>query len=314
VKAIALTEFGDPEVLSLQDLPGPLVGPDHVLVEVRAAAVNPADSKIRAGYLQGAFPHHTPLVPGWDVSGIVRETGTAVPEWKPGDEVIGYVRKDHVQHGTYAELVSAPVRTLARKPSTVDFATAAGLPLAGLTALQALRAAKVGEGDTVLVHAAAGGVGHLAVQIARVLGASRVIGTASERNHDFLRSLGAEPVRYGDALVDSVAEVLGDDSHVDAVVDFVGGPALDYSLRLVHEPGRIVSVVDGRRAIDFGGQHVFVRPDAEQLGWLADLVDDGELHVEVQKTFPLEQAVDAHRLLEGGHVRGKVVLTVGDLA
>jgi NADPH:quinone reductase-like Zn-dependent oxidoreductase len=164
------------------------------------------------------------------------------------------------------------------------------------------------------VHAAAGGVGHLAVQIARVLGASRVIGTASERNHDFLRSLGAEPVRYGDALVDSVAEAVGGDGHVDAVVDFVGGPALDYSLRLVHEPDRIVSVVDGRRAIEFGGQHVFVRPDAEQLGWLADLVDDGELHVEVQKAFPLEQAVAAHRLLEGGHVRGKVVLTVGDLA
>jgi NADPH:quinone reductase-like Zn-dependent oxidoreductase len=309
VKAIALTEFGDPEVLSLQDLPGPLVGPDHVLVEVRAAAVNPADSKIRAGYLQGAFPHHTPLVPGWDVSGIVRETGTAVPEWKPGDEVIGYVRKDHVQHGTYAELVSAPVRTLARKPSTVDFATAAGLPLAGLTALQALRAAKVGEGDTVLVHAAAGGVGHLAVQIARVLGASRVIGTASERNHDFLRSLGAEPVRYGDGLVERVAQLVEGDGRVDAVFDCVGGEALDQSPALVRDPARIVSIVD-TRVIGLGGKYAFAEPVAADLRWLASQADAARLRVEVQETFPLERAADAHRLIEGGHVRGKIVLTV----
>src|ERR1700754_3431696 len=194
MKAVALTEYGGPEVLSVRDLPEPLVGPDTVLIEVRAAGVNPVDWKIRQGYLQGAFPHHLPLIPGWDVAGVVKATGPAVTAYRAGDEVIGYARKDHVQHGTYAELVSAPDRVLAPKPHTIDFDHAAGLPLAGLTALQALRAVEVGTGDVVLVHAAAGGVGHLAVQIARELGAARVIGTASERNHDFLRELGAEPV------------------------------------------------------------------------------------------------------------------------
>ncbi|WP_328593167.1 NADP-dependent oxidoreductase [Lentzea tibetensis] len=296
--------------MSLQDLPDPIVGPDHLLVEVRAAGVNPVDYKIRQGYLQGAFPHHTPLIPGWDVAGVVLSTGTAVHDFKPGDEVLGYVRKDHVQNGAYAELVSVPDRMVARKPSTVDWEVAGALPLAGLTALQALKAAGVSSGDTVLVHAAAGGVGHLAVQIAFQLGAARVIGTASPRNHDFLRALGAEPVPYGDALIDAVSEAVGGDGKVDAALDFVGGPAFDDSLQLVRDRARIVSIVDGGRTVEHGAKHVFVRASSEQLQWLVDLVAAGSLKVEVQRSFPLEQAADAQRLLEGGHVRGKVVLTV----
>lgn len=310
VKAIALTHYGDPDVMTLQDLPDPLVGPDHVLVEVRAAGINPVDYKIRQGYLQGAFPHHTPLIPGWDVAGVVRSTGTAVHDFKPGDEILGYIRKDHVQHGAYAELVSVPDRMIARRPSTVDWEVAGALPLAGLTALQALQAARVSSGDTVLVHAAAGGVGHLAVQLAFQLGAGRVIGTASPRNHDFLRSLGVEPVPYGDMLLDAVAETVGGDGKVDAALDLVGGTAFDDSLQLVRDRSRIASIVDGPRTVENGAKHVFVRASGEQLQWLVDLVATDSLKVEVQKTFPLEQAADAHRLLEGGHVRGKIVLTV----
>ncbi|WP_053738942.1 NADP-dependent oxidoreductase [Nocardia sp. NRRL S-836] len=310
MKAIALTEFGDPEVMSLQDLPDPLLGPDQVLVEVKAAGVNPVDFKIRAGYLRGLLPHHVPLIPGWDVAGVVRAVGIGVQDWRPGDEVLAYARKDHVQLGTYAELVSLPDRMVARKPSTVDFVTAAALPLTGLTALQSLKAVDAGEGDVVLVHAAAGGVGHLQVQIAKLLGAARVIGTASPRNHDFVRSLGAEPVAYGDALVDAVAELVGGDGKVDAVLDNAGGVAFDQSLQLVRDRNRMTSIVDGPRALEHGVTNTWARPNAEQTQWLVDRVAAGELQVEVQRTFPLAQAVEAHRLLEGGHVRGKVVLTV----
>ncbi|MFD5831102.1 NADP-dependent oxidoreductase [Lentzea sp. NPDC060358] len=310
MKAIALTRFGDADVLSLQELPDPLLGPDQVLVEVRAAGVNPVDTKIRAGYLQGLLPHHTPLIPGWDVSGVVRAVGIGVQAWKPGDEVLAYARKDHVQFGTYAELVALPDRMVARKPSTLDFVTAAALPLAGLTALQSLKAVGTGPGDVVLVHAAAGGVGHLQVQIARELGAARVLGTASPRNHEFVRSLGAEPVAYGDALVDSVAELVGGDGQVDVVVDNVGGMAFEQSLRLVRDRARLTSIVEGPRALELGVVNTWARPDAEQTRWLADLVAAGSVHVEVQQTFPLAEAVKAHKVLEGGHVRGKVVLTV----
>src|SRR5437763_11438949 len=167
MKAVALNEYGDPDVLRYQELPDPLVGPDTVLVRARVAGVNPVDWKIRRGFLRGAIPHHTPLIPGWDVAGVVESVGPAVTEFRPGDEVLGYVRQDHVQHGAYAELVPAPLRGLAHKPASVSFEVAGSLPLVGLTALQTLNSVGTGTGDVVLVHAAAGGVGHLAVQIAR---------------------------------------------------------------------------------------------------------------------------------------------------
>lgn len=310
MKAIALNEYGGPEVLRYQEVRDPLVGMDTILVRTRAAGVNPVDWKIREGYLSGAFPHHFPLVPGWDVAGVVETAGPAVTEFKPGDEVLGYVRQDHVQDGAYAELVPAPLRSLVHKPASVSFEVAGALPLAGLTALQALNAVEVTAGDAVLVHAAAGGVGHLAVQIARQLGASRVIGTASERNHDYLRQLGAEPVTYGEGLASRVADLVGGDGKVDAVVDFVGGPALEGSPALLRNPHRHSSIVDPSTVLNQGGRYVFVQPDAAQLSWLAGLVASGDIRVGIQQAFPLEQAAQAHRLLEDGHVRGKLVLTV----
>lgn len=310
MRAVALTEYGDPDVLGLRELPDPPVGPDVVLVRTATAGVNPVDYKIRQGYLRGAYPHHEPLIPGWDVAGTVEQVGPAVTEFAAGDEVIGYVRRDHVQYGTYAELVPAPVRTLAHRPAGLDALHGAGLPLAGLTALQALRAVGAGEGDTVLVHAAAGGVGHLAVQIARELGAARVLGTGSEYNQEFIRSLGGQPVSYGDELNDLVAELVGGDGKVDAVTDFVGGVALKLTPSLLRDPSRHVSVIDPATVLEQGGRYVFVRPDTEQLSWLAERVAAGRISVEVGQTFPLDQAADAHRLLEGGHVRGKLVLTV----
>jgi NADPH:quinone reductase-like Zn-dependent oxidoreductase len=307
MKAITISSYGGPDVLELTEQPDPLVGPDYVLVRVRAASVNPVDYKIREGYLQGTFPSHLPLIPGWDVAGVVERVGPAVTEYVPGDEVVGYVRKDTIEHGTYAELVAAHVRHLALRPTSVSFEQAAALPLAGLTAWQSVDLAAVGKGDTVLVHAAAGGVGSFAVQIAVHRGA-RVLGTASERNHDYLRSLGAEPVTYGEGLAERVRGLAPDG--VDAVVDYIGGESLEMSPRVVKNPERIVSVVDAATVKAVGGQYAFVRPDPRHLAELATLVDDGVLRIELARTFPLARAADAQRLVEEGHVRGKVAISV----
>ncbi|KJK59155.1 NADP-dependent oxidoreductase [Saccharothrix sp. ST-888] len=307
MKAIAIRQYGGPEVVEYTELPDPKVGPDSVLVRVRAAGVNPVDWKIREGYLDGLLDVHFPLIMGWDLAGVVQAVGGAVTEFKPGDEVIGYVRKDSVEHGTYAELVSAPVRTLALKPAALDWAQAGGLPLAGLTAYQGLvKALRVRSGETVLVHAAAGGVGSLAVQIAKALGA-RVIGTASERNHAYLRGLGAEPVTYGAGLADRVRALAP--GGVDAALDLVGGTAVAVSLELVADPARIASITD-YGVVAQGGHYVFVRPDTADLTELATLADAGKLTVPVASTFPLAQAASAQALNAEGRTRGKIVLLV----
>ncbi len=312
VQAIAIDGWGTADRLALRELPDPPVGPDTVLVRVRAAGVNPVDAKIREGHLAGAIPAHFPLVPGWDAAGVVVAAGPAVTGFAVGDEVIGYVRRDHLQYGSYAELVPAPQRCLAIRPSQASWVEAAGLPLAGLTAYQALRRAGTGAGDTVLVHGASGGVGHLAVQVARALGATRVIGTAGPANHDFVRSLGAEPVAHGDGLADRLRALAPDG--VDVALDLFGGAALDVSAALLSRPARLVSVADPEHVTRLGGSYLFVQPSTADLGLLAALVDAGRLTVHIERVLPLAQAADAHRLVEAGHVRGKVVLAVWSAA
>ncbi|MGH3320607.1 MAG: NADP-dependent oxidoreductase [Streptosporangiaceae bacterium] len=308
MRAIAIKQYGDPDVLEPTDMPDPKVGPDSVLVRVAAAAVNPVDFKIRRGYLDGAFETYFPLVLGWDVAGVVEAVGPAVSEFAVSDEVCGYLREDYLQHGTYAEFVASPVRCLARRPASVSFEEAAALPLAGLTAYQALtKALHVAEDDVVLVHAASGGVGSMAVQIARILGA-RVIGTASESNHAYLRELGAEPVPYGDGLVDRVRDLAP--QGVSAILDLVGGEALAATPELMGGAGRLASVIDAGTARELGGAYVFVRPDPIDLATIVRYVDEGRLHVNVSGTYPLVEAAEAHRALETGHTRGKIVLSV----
>jgi NADPH:quinone reductase-like Zn-dependent oxidoreductase len=302
-----MQRYGGPEVLELTDVPEPKVGPDSVLVRAKAAGVNPVDWKIREGYLDGLFPTHFPMIPGWDLAGVVERVGPAVSEFSPGDEVIGYVREDHLERGTYAELVSAPVRTLGRKPRGLSWAEAAGLPLAGLTAYQALtKALTITPEDIVLVHAASGGVGSFAVQIARAKGA-RVIGTASPHNHDHLRELGAEPVAYGPGLADEVRRLAP--GGVTSALDLVGGEAIDVTPDLLTDKGRWASIIDPS-VIDRGGRYVFVRPDPTDFSALAGLVDDGRLTVTVAKAFPLAEAAEAQRLNAEGHTRGKIVLEI----
>jgi NADPH:quinone reductase-like Zn-dependent oxidoreductase len=306
MKAITLQQYGQEPKLA--EHPEPKVAPGEVLVRVKAAGVNPVDWKLGDGYLDTLMETHFPLIPGWDVAGVVERVGLDADEFVPGDEVYGYIRKDWVQLGSYAEFAAAHVRMLARKPASLTWEEAAGVPLAGLTAYQSVKRVGIAAGETVLVHAAAGGVGMFGVQIAAALGA-RVIGTASERNHDFVRELGAEPVTYGDGLVDRVRALAPDG--VDAALDFVGEGAVDVSRQVLKDPGRVASVVDAGAA-EQGGHHVWVRPDPADLTALAELADQGRLSVTVERALPLAEAAEAWRLSRAGHTRGKLVLTVGD--
>lgn len=293
----------DLSALEVRDLPDPKVGPGSVLVEVRAAGVNPVDWKLMAGGLDGLMDGFFPIVPGWDVAGVVIGTGPDTPELAVGDEVMAYARKDSVHGGTFAEKVAVPVWSVARKPEALTWEQAAGLPLAGGTALRTLDVLEVGEGDTVLVHAAAGGVGSLAVQIAVARGA-RVLGTASEANHAFLRGLGAEPVEYGDGVVDRVRSLAPEG--VDAVADFVGGQ-LETTLAVLREGGRHASVADDT-VEEHGGRWVWVRPLGSETARLGELVEQGRLTVEVARTFGLDEVAEAFRLNQEGHTRGKIVV------
>ncbi|MCF6522858.1 NADP-dependent oxidoreductase [Streptomyces sp. JJ36] len=306
MKAIVTDGYHGRDGLRLAERPDPKIAPDQVLVRVHAAGVNPVDWKVASGGLDAVYETRFPLIPGWDVAGTVEAVGLDATEFSPGDEVMGYVRKDELQNGTYAELVAAPVRTLARRPAALSRQQAAGLPLAGLTAYQALHRLGVGEGETVLVHAASGGVGSAAVQIARALGA-RVLGTASERNHGYLRELGAEPVTYGEGLAARVREQAPDG--VDAALDFAGGDAVQVSQEVLRRPERVLSVVDpGVR--ERGGHYLFVRPDAADLAALGRLAEEGRLTVHIDRALPLAEAAEAWRLSEEGRTRGKLVLEV----
>jgi NADPH:quinone reductase-like Zn-dependent oxidoreductase len=308
VKAITYSSYGGAEVLELTDVDEPKIGPDWVKVAVKASSVNPVDWKIAAGGLDGALDVFFPVIPGWDVSGVVEAVGPAVTTLAPGDEVFGYLRKDAVHGGTLAEKVAAPIRTLAKKPQTASFEQAAAIPLAGLTAFQALvHVLDVGPDDVVLIHGASGGVGSFAVQIATSLGA-RVLGTASEGNHDYLRGLGAEPVEYGDGLVERVRAGVPDG--VTAVLDLNGGDlAVSPALLAEGSGSRLASIIDPV-VNEMGGQYVFVRPDVDDLDELAELFDDGTLTVEMAATFPLAETQKAWELSQDGHTRGKIVITV----
>lgn len=289
----------------IADLPKPKVFPGSVLIEVRAAGVNPVDWKAMGGGLDDLIDAQFPVIPGWDVAGVVVETGIDTPEFAVGDEVLAYARKDVLHSGTFAELVTVEAAHVARKPATLTWAQAGALPLAGGVALRTLDLLEVGADDTVLIHAAAGGVGSLGVQIAKARGA-RVLGTASPSNHDFLRELGAEPLTYGEGLVDRVRDLAP--GGVQAVADFVGGQ-LDVTLAVLAEGGRHASIVDGT-VVEHGGHLVWVRPDGSHTQRLADLAAEGTLTVPVARTFALEEVPQAFAAGQSGHTRGKNVIVL----
>lgn len=303
MRALTYSRYGGPDVLELTELPVPRVPPGWVLVQVRSAAVNPVDWKIMSGGLDAVMDVEFPVVPGWDVAGVVESVGIDVPEWSPGDEVVSYARTDWVHGGTMAEYVALPSRLLAPRPVSVDWDRAAALPLAGLTAYQVLGRLGIAAEQTVLVHNASGGVGGFAVQLAAARGA-RVIGTASEANHDYLRGLGAEPVAHGNGLTERVRALAP--GGVDVVVDLVGG-VLEHTLAVLKDGGRHASVAD-RSVEAHGGTWMWVRPCAEDLAQLSRLVDQGVLRVELFRSLPLAEAAEAYRLSREGHVRGKIAV------
>jgi NADPH:quinone reductase-like Zn-dependent oxidoreductase len=307
MKAMTYSQYGSPDVLELTEQPRPKVGPGMVLVKIRATSVNPVDWKIMSGNLDPIMDIQFPAIPGWDVAGVVESVGIDARQFRPGDEVISYARKDVVHGGSFAEYIALPERLLARKPDTLNWGEAAGLPLAGLTAYQVLTRLEVRADDTVLIHGGAGGVGSLGIQIAVAAGA-RVIATASERNHDFLRALGAEPVSYGEGLTGRVRSLAP--GGVDVVADFVGG-VLDTTLAVLAVGGRHASVTDP--AVEqHGGTWMWVNPVGADLDRLSRLVDERRLTVEVARTFPLEDAAGAYRANMEGHTRGKIIVRIDD--
>lgn len=308
MRAMAYDSYGDDSVLQLRQLPDPKVGPGEVRIRVLRASVNPVDWKVMAGGLDPIMDAWMPVVPCWDVAGIVEAVGPDTPEFAVGDEVVAYARKDVLHGGTAAELVTMSVRGVARRSPALTWEQAGGLPLAGLTALQTLDRVALASGETVLVHGGAGGVGSIAVQIAHARGA-RVIATASPANHDFLRGLGVDhPVEYGDGLVDRVRAIAPDG--VDVVVDYVGG-VLETTLAVLAPGGRHASIADGS-VQGSGGAYCWVRPDAADLATLGALADRGDLTVEVAEVFPLERLGDAFARSREGHTRGKIVIHVAD--
>lgn len=312
MRAMVIDEWGGRERFREADVEPPPIAPDGVLVRVRAAGCNPVDYKIRQGYMAKAFPAHFPLILGWDAAGVVEATGPAVTAFKPGDEVYGYCRRHHLQFGTYAEYVSVPDDFLAHKPAELSFEEAASVPLAALTAYQALEAMGVRGGESLFVGGGSGGVGHFAVQLGVARGA-RVIATASERNLEFVRELGADAIDYTatDDVPARVRELLADDG-ADAALDLFGGDYREQAFQSLRQGGRLASVAQPPPEPRDGHEvhYVFVRPDGEDLRELSELVSAGKLRPHVEEVFPLARVADAHERLEGGHVRGKLVLSV----
>lgn len=304
MRAMAYSEYGEPTTLQLTDLPTPKTGPGSVLIKVERAAVNPVDWKLMAGGLDEMLDVFFPVIPGWDVAGVIESVGPDVPEFQPGDRVAAYARKDFVQGGTYAEYVSVPATSVAKVPDDVTADDAAGLPLAGLTALRTLETLNLSAADTVLIHAASGGVGHFAAQLAVESGAT-VIGTAGEDNHERLRDLGIHPVTYGEGLEQRVAEIAPDG--VTAVADFAGG-VLEQTLAVLDEAGRHASIADPE-VLEHGGQLVWVRPDGARLETLLNKISEGRLRVSIDTVYPLEQAVEALQHSQRG-AKGKVIIDV----
>ncbi|MET9873037.1 NADP-dependent oxidoreductase [Actinacidiphila glaucinigra] len=309
MRAITQDVLGGPEVLREAELERPAPGIGQLLVRVHAAGLNPTDTKHRQS---GLFLGAPPFVLGWDVSGVVEETGLGVALFQPGDEVFGMLPYPYGA-GSHAEYVTGPARAFVRKPSAMSHEEAAAVPLVALTAWQALAdVAALRPGQRVLVHAAAGGVGHVAVQIAKSLGAY-VIGTASAAKHDFLRGLGA------DELVDyrttDYAEAVRD---VDVVLDPLGGPESVRSLGTLREGGLLVTLLPigvpelraeaERRGVRATG--MLVEADHAGMTAVARLIEEGALRVTVAETFPLSEAAKAHASLETGRTTGKLVLTV----
>ena len=315
MKAAIIPAFGPIETIRISEIPTPQPMPNEVLIEVAYAAVNPVDWKICEGWLKHMLPHEFPLIPGWDAAGIVSAIGKNVVNFAVGDEVYAYCRKPTVQWGTYAEYVCVNANHIALKPKTLNFAQAAAIPLVGLTAWQALfEALQLQKGETILIHAGAGGVGGLAIEFACHAGA-KIYTTASAANHDYVKGLGADyAINY--TKEDFVKAIHAHEPKgVDMVFDCVGYETLERSFEVLKPGGRLASIVqkvDEEKCKEYNvrGEFVFVRPDGGQLKHIAELIDEGKVVAPHIEEMPLSHFRAAMKKNHEGHTRGKLVLKV----
>jgi NADPH:quinone reductase-like Zn-dependent oxidoreductase len=303
MKAAYYPRFGGPEVLVYGDLPEPKLSQNHVLIRVKAAALNPADLALQAGLGDSIMETWFPVVPGWDVAGIVERVGAGVTEFAPGDEVLAYARHDILHVGAYAELVSLPVELLCRKPPDLSWEEAAGLPLVGLTAYRGIvQTLGITGEDSVLVLGASGGVGSIAVQLAREAGA-KVFGSASAPHHDYVRSLGAHAVGHGENLAGAVRARAP--AGVTAIFDCAGHGQLELAYPVAAAAARLCSIASAGPGVTA----IFARADTAVLGGLISLIGAGRLRVTIAATYPLSRAAEAQMVLQDHrHGPGKILL------
>ncbi|MGE7389167.1 NADP-dependent oxidoreductase [Streptomyces sp. NPDC004126] len=300
MKAAAFHAFGGPEVLELLDVPTPVAGPGEVRIRVKAAGTQPTDCAVRTGWSPPGVTITFPHVTGGDFAGVVDQVGEGVTGLAVGDEVLGYRLQ-----GTYAEYLTVPAEQVVAKPAGVPWEVAGSLSASGQTAHTVLEDLKVSAGETVLINGASGGVGTIAVQLA-VLRGAKVIATGREDNHAYLRELGAVPVAYGEGLADRVRALAPEG--VDAALDTASAEGLRVAAELVADKDRVGTIFAFGVHEELGVRWLNSRRNAQRLGELAALVDSGKLRVHVRRTLPLAQAAEAHRELETGHGRGKIVL------
>lgn len=309
MKAACIYRYGGPEELVIADLPAPVPRPDDVVIAVRAASVNPVDWKIREGRLRQLITYTFPLILGWDAAGEIVDVGPEAAPWQIGDKV--FTRPDITRNGTYAELTAVSHTLIARMPQNLSFEEAASIPLAGLTAWEALmEQTAVGPDDIVLIHGAAGGVGGYAVQLAKHIGAT-VIAT-THHHPEYVRALGADTVLdYANPdWMDNPAL-----KKVTVVLDTIGGRTQSDSLALLSPGGRLVSVAappdtDTARDLGVDARYFFLQPDGQKLAKLGHLFETGAILPTVSKVFPLEEIRSAHEFSQTGHPAGKIVITV----
>ena len=302
MKAVRFDQYGDVGVLRVDEVPTPEPGPGQVLVQVKAAGINPGEAKIRDGMLASRFPATFPSGEGSDFAGVVTQAGPGVTGFAAGDEVIGFTNN----RASHAECVLAEAANLTAKPPAVPWEEAGALFVAGATAYAAVRAVSLVEGDTVAVSGAAGGVGSIAVQLAGLAGAT-VIGLAGKANHDWLAAHAVVPVSYGDGVADRIRQAAG---RVDAFIDTYGAGYVELALELGVQPVRINTIADFAAVEKYGvkAEGSAAGASAATLAELADLIAAGKLEVPIAATFPLTQVRDAYDLLDQGHTRGKIVL------
>lgn len=309
MKAILIQQFGEPETLQFTETAKPIINDDQVLIKVVCAAVNPVDTKIRMGTHISCKDLKLPAILGKDVSGIIEQTGKNVKNFKSGDAVFGCIAN------TYAEYVAASPQLIAKKPDHISFNKAAGVSLAGLTAYQAINEhLKISEGQRILIQSAAGGVGHLAVQFAKLNGAY-IYGTASDKNIDFLTELGVDhPINYRSEKFEEIA------TDLDAVMDTMGGEILYRSIACVKPGGKVIclpsSTKNDPKALELAKERnveliwSMMQPDQKELQLFATLFEEGKLDVKVDQTFPLNEIVQAHKMMETHGVSGKIVIQI----